>query len=134
RPPAPRGPGPRPPPRQEPAGVRRGVPANQPPMGVKVPPTGPGSRLRVVDGSPHPAEHPQLNRSHVREYTASSHEVPTNERRTDARTSPPTQQTDRYAQPRAPIARTYSPSITAALRAQSKTTAAHARSDPYDDP
>ena len=78
-------------------------------IGVKVASTRPACRLRVVGGSPCPTEHMHF------EYTTSSCKVPAKERHTDARTSPPPLQTDRCAQPRARIARTYSTSITKAV-------------------
>src|SRR5262249_57446985 len=54
------------------------VPSDQHRIRVKVAATGPGYRLRVVDGSPHSAEHTHLG------YTASSRKVPAKARRTDA--------------------------------------------------
>src|SRR5215467_11050458 len=48
----------------------RRVPGHQHGIGVEVTATGPGYRLRVVDGTPHSAEHPHPD------YTAGRHEVP----------------------------------------------------------
>ena len=63
------------------------VPGDQHGIRVNIAATGPGYRLRVVDGSPYSAEHMHF------EYTASSYKVPPRNAAEIARTSPPSRQT-----------------------------------------